>query len=135
MAATTHAAGPVDRTAAADGATGRQQEPTADARRGHWVWAGLVVLWLAGLAAGFVAGLTVAARAGCSGSGGGFGCGNGGSAVGALLVLIVIGTVGAATVYAYDARSSTRTWLRYLGAALLVLAVVVVAARLVVATL
>ena len=121
--------GPVNAPAASTNAE------VAPHRRPRWVWLGIVLLWLVGLGAGFLSALAVAARASCAGSAGGFGCGNGGSAVGIALVLIVIGVVGTTTVYALDARESPRVWLRYLVLALIALALVVVAARLVVSTL
>lgn len=104
-------------------------------RRGRWVWLGVVLLWLAGLVAGFVAGLTVAARVSCSGSTGGFGCGTGGSIVGVLLVLIVICTVGTITILALDSRQHLTRWARHVLVGLVILALVVVAARVVVGTL
>jgi hypothetical protein len=61
----------------------------------------VIVVWAAGLAAGFYALLGVAARYGCSSSHHGLGCGNGGTAVGVVLVLAVIATVSTVTVLAH----------------------------------
>lgn len=109
--------------------------PATRTHHGRLIWIGIAVVWLSGLAAGFVAALTMAARASCAGTASGFGCGNGGTAVGVLLIAIVIGTVGTVTVIAWDARDNARQWVSQIVAALLVFALVVVAARLIVATL
>jgi len=58
----------------------------------------VLIIWAAGLAAGFYALLGVAARYGCGASQHGFGCGNGGTAVGVLLVLAVVATVTTVTI-------------------------------------
>ena len=61
----------------------------------------VLVVWAAGLAAGFYALLGVAARYGCGANQHGLGCGNGGTAVGAVLVLAVIATVTSVTILAH----------------------------------
>jgi hypothetical protein len=67
----------------------------------------LVVVWLAGLAAGFYTLLSIAARYGCGSNQHGLACGNGGSAVGVLLLLGVIATVTTVTVVLHG-RTPTR---------------------------
>src|SRR5690349_13779040 len=61
----------------------------------------VLVIWAAGLAAGFYALLGVAARYGCGANQHGLGCGNAGTAVGIALVLAVIVTVTTVTVLAH----------------------------------
>ena len=61
----------------------------------------VLVTWAAGLAAGFYALLGVAARYSCGTNRHGLGCGNGGTAVGVLLVLAVITTVTTVTILAH----------------------------------
>jgi hypothetical protein len=62
----------------------------------------LVVIWLGGLAAGFFAILSVAARFGCSHSSHGLACKQSGSALGAGLIVAVIAVVTTVTVATHD---------------------------------
>jgi hypothetical protein len=62
----------------------------------------LTLIWLGGLAAGFFAILSVAARFGCSRSSHGLACRQSGSALGAALVVAVIAVVTTVTVVTYN---------------------------------
>ena len=61
----------------------------------------LTVVWLGGIAAGFFAILSVAARYGCSRSAHGLACRQSGSALGIVIVAAVVAIVTAATVYTH----------------------------------
>ncbi|MCW2527227.1 MAG: hypothetical protein JWM76_2087 [Pseudonocardiales bacterium] len=105
-------------------------------RRHHRsLWIATVVFWLIGLAAGFVATLVVGARVGCVAGAKGLACTDGGSALGVFLVLAVVVVVGVCTVFAFEARDHLSRWARYFGVGLILLVVVVVAARMLSSTL
>lgn len=122
-------------------------DPAGDHDRAHWttgpaaVRAAVVVLWLAGLVVGFVAILVVAARATCasgsggSGGSGGLACGTAGTLLGVLLVAATVSVVGVSTVTVTEARSQPRMWLTRWAVSLAVLALLLVASRLVLGTL
>jgi hypothetical protein len=105
-------------------------------RRHHRsLWIATIVFWLIGLAAGFVATLVVGARFGCVAGAKGLACTDSGSALGVFLVLAVIVVVGVCTVFAFEARDHTARWARYFGVGLVLLVLVVVAARMLSSTL
>jgi hypothetical protein len=105
-------------------------------RRHHRsLWIATVVFWLIGLAAGFVATLVVGARLGCEAGAKGLACTDSGSALGVFLILAVIVVVGVCTVFAFEARDHFSRWARYLGVGLVLLVLVVVAARMLSSTL
>jgi len=62
----------------------------------------LAVIWLGGLAAGFFAILSVAARFGCSHSSHGLACKQSGSMLGGVLIIAVIAIVTTVTVATHD---------------------------------
>lgn len=80
----------------------------------------LALVWIVGLAAGFFALLSVAARfTGCSSSAHGLACRPAGTAIGALVVLGVIATVTAATVLTHDGERRRIVLCGVLGVAVL----------------
>jgi hypothetical protein len=88
----------------------------------------VAVVWLAGLAAGFFALLSAAAKYGCGGSDDGLACHTSGSLLGVLLVVLVIAVVTAVTVLSDDRASRS---VLILGAAgLAALLICFVAARM-----
>ncbi len=90
------------------------------------------VVWVCGLAAGFVALLASAARYGCSSSNNGFGCGTSGEVVGIVLVVTVIAIVTLVTLLTNDRPARRVLTVGAVGLAALV--VCAVAARAVLAT-
>jgi uncharacterized membrane protein YbjE (DUF340 family) len=81
----------------------------------------VVILWLAGLGAGFYAILSAGARYGCSRSDKGLACRGSGTALGVGIVVAVVLVVTAGTVLAQDAPS-WRARIAYVLVALVVLA-------------
>ncbi|MCU1659000.1 MAG: hypothetical protein JWO57_3656 [Pseudonocardiales bacterium] len=72
---------------------------------GHWRFArgtALLVIWLGGLAAGFFAILSAAARYSCGHTARGLACRPAGSALGVVMILFVIAIVTAVTVLTHD---------------------------------
>ena len=90
------------------------------------------MVWLAGLAAGFVGLLSATAHYGCSAGDHGFACHTSGSVVGWLLVAAVIAIVIAVTVLTLN--RSARGVLTVGGVSLVALALCFVAARSLLAT-
>ncbi|MGI8879080.1 MAG: hypothetical protein ACR2KJ_00920 [Jatrophihabitans sp.] len=91
------------------------------------------LVWIAGLAAGLYAVLTLAAHVNCSSGAHGTVCRPQGTWLGAGLVVAVIVTVGVASVLVRDARSARGVLLRLL-IALVVLAVISVGSYALIAT-
>jgi FtsH-binding integral membrane protein len=69
----------------------------------------LALVWLGGLAAGFFAILSIAARYGCGRSSHGLACRQSGSALGAALIAAVVAVVTAVTVVTHG-RSTRGVW-------------------------
>ena len=80
----------------------------------------VLVIWAAGLAAGFYALLGVAARYGCGANHHGLGCSNGGTAVGLAVVVAVIATVTTVTILAHGRTAERIAAIGVCGLAVLV---------------
>jgi hypothetical protein len=92
----------------------------------------LAAVWAVGLAAGFFAFLSAAARYGCSDNQRGLACRTSGSIAGILLVLAVIAIVTAVTIMAADRPARRMVTIAVAG--VVALAVCLVAARSLLAT-
>jgi hypothetical protein len=116
----------------ADGRHAAEAGASADAgaavghRRSGWVWAGLAAFWLLALGAGLV---TLASLGAphylCTGAAStGLACENAGTAIAAVLTVVLIVAVGTVSVLAIEARAEARTAWRRLGIGVVALIVV-----------
>jgi hypothetical protein len=80
----------------------------------------LTVIWVGGIAAGFFAILSVAARYGCSRSAHGLACRQSGSALGVVIIAVVVAVVTAVTVFTHGRSSRVIGIAAAVGAAMLV---------------
>jgi hypothetical protein len=80
----------------------------------------LTVVWGGGIAAGFFAILSVAARYGCSRSAHGLACRQSGSALGGVIIVAVVSVVTAVTVYTHGRSSRVIGVAAAVGVAMLV---------------